>query len=217
MAAVLLEPSLDAAFVARWIALLDDRVTAAEELLTRLDAAIGDADHGTNMTRGLHAARAALADTAPVDPAQACATVGGALIKAIGGASGPLFGTVFTALGRALPPGDRIQAGDLVGALRESLRAVQRLGAAVAGDKTMIDAIAPAVAELERRFGEGMPLSASLSAAARAAEDGALATVPMRARKGRASYLGARSEGHQDPGATSSAILFQTLGAAVGE
>lgn len=215
MSAVQLEPSLDAAFVVRWIALLDDRVTESEMLLTELDAAIGDADHGANMTRGLHAARTALREGEPDGPASACAAVGRALISAIGGASGPLFGTVFVALGRALPTSEQVRADDLVGALREAMRAVQRLGAAVAGDKTMIDAIAPAVAELERRFGDGMPLAGSLSAAARAAHHGALATIPMRARKGRASYLGARSEGHQDPGATSSALLFETLCAAV--
>jgi phosphoenolpyruvate---glycerone phosphotransferase subunit DhaL len=215
MAAVQLVPVLDAAFVVRWITLLDEQVAEQADLLTELDAAIGDADHGVNMTRGLHAARAAL-DAASLDgPAGACGEVGRALIGAIGGASGPLFGTVFSAMGRALPAGRQVGAGDVVGALDAALRAVQRLGAAVPGDKTMVDAIAPAVAALERGLGDGAPLGRSLGAAAEAAQAGALATVPMRARKGRASYLGVRSEGHQDPGATSSALLFATLHAAV--
>ena len=204
--------SVDAGFIARWIAVLDELVTEAEGLLTELDAAIGDADHGTNMTRGLHAAKVALAPGAP-GPARACREVGGALTRTVGGASGPLYGTVFLALGRALPDEEAVAPDALVTALRESLRAVQQLGAAVVGDKTMIDAIAPAVAELEQQVAGGAALAAALTAAAAAAEAGAVATIPMRARKGRASYLGARSEGHQDPGATSSAMLFAALAA----
>lgn len=208
-------PPLDADLVSAWITELAALVTAAEGELTELDAAIGDADHGTNMTRGLRAAVAAL-DAAPAaGPGEACRTVGLALTRAIGGASGPLYGTVFVAVGEALPDGPTVDASDLAAALREGLRAVQQLGAAVAGDKTMIDAIAPAVAELEERLATGAPLSDALARAAAAGRDGATATIPMRARKGRASYLGPRSEGHQDPGATSSAMLFTALSTVV--
>ncbi len=206
---------LDAAFVRRWVAALEAMVTDAEGRLTELDAAIGDADHGTNMTRGLRAATATLDAGSTAGPADACRETGLALTRAIGGASGPLYGTVFVAMGDALPPGAEVSADELAAALREGLRAVQRLGAAVAGDKTMIDAIAPAVAELEQRLVEGSSLPEALALAAVAAERGAEATVPMRARKGRASYLGARSEGHQDPGATSSAMLFEAMSRAV--
>lgn len=206
---------LDTAFVGRWVADLEILVTDAEDRLTELDAAIGDADHGTNMTRGLRAATATLGASPMSGPAEACRETGLALTRAIGGASGPLYGTVFVAMGDALPPGAEVSADELAASLREGLRAVQRLGAAVAGDKTMIDAIAPAVAELEQRLAEGSPLPEALALAAAAAERGAEATVPMRARKGRASYLGARSEGHQDPGATSSAMLFEAMSRAV--
>lgn len=209
------DPALDAAFVRRWITLLDQQVAGARQLLNGLDAAIGDADHGTNMTRGLAAARTALEASPPATPASACGDVGRAMVASIGGASGPLFGTVFIALGRALPEAAEVAPTDVVGGLRESLRAVQQLGAAVAGDKTMIDAIAPAVAELEARMGGRGSLPEALKWAAAAAHQGAVDTIPLRARKGRASYLGPRSEGHQDPGATSSAMLFESLHAAV--
>jgi dihydroxyacetone kinase-like protein len=214
MKTVTSEPLLDVAFVRRWIETLDGMIGEAEPLLTELDAAIGDADHGANMTRGLHAAVTTLQAGSAPSPAQACLDVGAALTRSIGGASGPLYGTVFLAMGRALPAEAAITPSDLVTALREALRAVQRIGAAVVGDKTMIDAIAPAVAELERATADGHALPKALASAAEAAQRGSAATVPMRARKGRASYLGARSEGHQDPGATSSALLFRSLAAA---
>lgn len=205
------EVAVDAALVSRWVAELEVLVTEAEQLLTELDAAIGDADHGTNMTRGLRAATAALSVATPAGPAEACREVGLALVRSIGGASGPLYGTVLVSMGDALPSTPEVTAQELAVALREGLRAVQRLGAAVAGDKTMIDAIAPAVATLEQHLAEGGTLPRAVELAAAAAEEGAVATIPMRARKGRASYLGARSEGHQDPGATSSAMLFVAL------
>lgn len=206
---------LDADFVVRWIDVLDGLVTRDEATLTELDAAIGDADHGANMTRGLHAARADLAGDPPRTVEGACRQVGLALVTSIGGASGPLYGTVFMSLADALPATPTVDGAELVAGLRESLRGVQRLGAAVVGDKTMIDAIAPAVAALEELVAHGVALPKALADAARAADEGALGTVPMRARKGRASYLGARSEGHQDPGATSTALLFHALATAV--
>jgi dihydroxyacetone kinase-like protein len=176
-----------------------------------LDAAIGDADHGANMIRAMQACRAALAATSVDSTAVAFSDVGRALAQSIGGASGPLYGAIFLALGKSVPSGTEIGAADLVGGLREALVSLQDLGAAVVGDKTMVDAIAPAVAEIEQQLSAGAPFEAAVEAAAEAAEAGAASTIPLRARKGRASYLGPRSEGHQDPGATSSALLFEAL------
>jgi phosphoenolpyruvate---glycerone phosphotransferase subunit DhaL len=205
---------LDHGFVVRFVRTLDGLLGLAERHLTELDAAIGDADHGTNMTRGLHAAVLAV-DEAPVaGPGAGFATVGQALTRAIGGASGPLYGTLFITLGHALPDGPPTDGAALAAGLNEALRGTQRLGAAVVGDKTMVDAIAPAVAEFERQIGRGAGVRAALGAAAIAADRGARATTPLRARKGRASYLGIRSEGHQDPGATSSVLVFEALYAA---
>lgn len=206
---------LDHTFVVRFVGALGDLLTSAEAHLTELDAAIGDADHGTNMTRGLRAAIETLGIAPDEGTAAAFSQVGQALVRSIGGASGPLYGTVFSALGRALPEGPVVSTAAFVAGLGDALRAMQQLGAADVGDKTMVDAIAPAVAELEQQVARGETLDDALSAAARAAHEGATATVPLRARKGRASYLGARSEGHQDPGATSSALVFDALGTAV--
>jgi len=206
--------AIDHAFVVRFVHALDERLTDAETYLTELDAAIGDADHGTNMTRGLHAAVIDLEAAPDRGVAAGFAGVGRSLIRAIGGASGPLYGTVFATLGRTLPQDGAVDARAFAAGLREALHAVQRLGAAVVGDKTMVDAIAPGVTELERRLGHGDDLAAALDAATRAARGGAKATTPLRARKGRASYLGVRSEGHQDPGASSSALVFDALHAA---
>jgi phosphoenolpyruvate---glycerone phosphotransferase subunit DhaL len=222
---------LDASLVHRWIAELERRLRAAEAHLTELDAAIGDADHGANMTRGARAAVAALADaTGPPppasDPAGAEATesataarlvkaIGHSLSRSIGGASGPLYGTWFTALGRSLPESDATPL-ELATALRAALEAVQHLGAAEVGDKTMVDALSPASLQAHEVASSGADLAGMLRIAAGAAEDGAIATIPLRARRGRASYLGARSEGHQDPGATSAAILLDALRTAAG-
>lgn len=209
------QADLDADFVLRWIGALDALVTTHEDRLTELDAAIGDADHGANMTRGMHAALEDLSSAPPAGVAEGCRRVGMALIASIGGASGPLYGTVFVSLADALPDGATCSSTELVAGLRESLRGVARLGAAVVGDKTMVDAIAPAVAAAEERIAHDIDLAGALTAAAVAADEGAAGTVPMRARKGRASYLGPRSEGHQDPGATSTALLFHALATAV--
>ncbi len=203
---------LDGGLVRRWIAELAQRLRAAEARLTELDAAIGDADHGTNMTRGARAAMAALAehdeDTAA---ARLVAAVGHSLSRSVGGASGPLYGTWFNALGRSLPPELPATAMELATALGAALDAVQQLGAAELGDKTMVDALAPAARQAREVAGSGADLAGMLRIAAGAAEDGAVATIPLRARRGRASYLGARSEGHQDPGATSAAIVLDAL------
>jgi dihydroxyacetone kinase-like protein len=206
---------LDSRFVARWIDIWDGLIADAEPLLTQLDAAIGDADHGTNMTRAMRACQAALATPSEDSTAAAFSDLGHALAESIGGASGPLYGAIFLALGTSVPAGTGIEAGDLVFGLREALVSLQDMGAAVVGDKTMVDAIAPAITEIELQVSAGAPFEAAVEAAAEAAEAGAASTIPLRARKGRASYLGLRSEGHQDPGATSSALLFEALKRAV--
>lgn len=205
------DDGLDGAFVKRWIGLLGERIDAAEQQLTELDAAIGDADHGANMTRGLTASRAALELAQPASPAIACQRVGEALVKSMGGASGPLYGSIFIALGNSLPRDAVIAPRDLVDGLRHSLTSLQAIGAAVVGDKTMLDALQPAVHALAEQLDAGASLAEASVAAAGAANAGAVSTIPLRARKGRASYLGPRSEGHQDPGATSSVLLFDAL------
>ncbi|MDG9702833.1 dihydroxyacetone kinase subunit DhaL [Streptomyces sp. DH37] len=174
------------------------------ERLTELDSAIGDADHGSNMRRGLTAALAALEEEKPSSPGAVLVLAGRRLISTVGGASGPLYGTLLRRAGKALGTEDRVDGGQLREALRTGVDAVAQLGSAARGDKTMLDALYPAVEALGAS-GE------DFEAARRAAEEGAAATVPMRARRGRASYLGERSVGHQDPGATSSALFFAAL------
>ncbi|MFI0826343.1 dihydroxyacetone kinase subunit DhaL [Streptomyces roseolus] len=182
-----------------------DGVAAAVEReagrLTDLDAAIGDADHGANLKRGFAAVAEALAKEPPSTPGAVLVTAGGLLIATVGGASGPLYGTLLRRAGKALGEAGEVSRAELADALSAGVAAVGRLGGAVPGDKTMLDALAPAAEALRESF----------AAARSAAEAGALATVPLRARKGRASYLGERSVGHQDPGATSSALLFAAL------
>jgi len=207
---------LDAVLVQRWVHELDRRLRASEVRLTELDAAIGDADHGANMTRGARAAAARLADEPGSSAAQLVAAVGHTFSRSVGGASGPLYGTWFSALGRTLPGDHDADATELAAALVAALGAVQHLGAAERGDKTMVDALAPAADRALAAARAGADLAGTLRMAVGAAEDGALATVPLRARRGRASYLGARSEGHQDPGATSAAIVLDALRQAAG-
>lgn len=197
---------LDAALARGWVERFATAVAAAKDELTRLDSAIGDADHGANLDRGLTAVVAKLAGDTPGDVLKG---VGRTLISTVGGASGPLYGTVFREAAKAL--GDTAEATDaeFAAALRAGLDGLRRLGGAAEGDKTMVDAWVPALAALDAALGDG--LGAATAAAAAAAAEGATATVPMQARKGRASYLGARSVGHQDPGATSTALLFTAL------
>ena len=200
-----------------WVAELAAAVASERDHLTSLDSAIGDADHGVNLHRGFTAvtAKLAAADPPPATPGAVLMLVGRTLISTVGGASGPLYGTAFREMGKTL--GDASPADDatFVAALRAGLDGVRRLGAAVEGDKTMVDAYAPALAALEEAVRAGHPLATAVKSAAHAAEDGARATVPLEARKGRASYLGARSIGHQDPGAASTALLFGALQRAV--
>lgn len=182
------------------------------QYLSDLDAAIGDADHGINMNRGMTAVVAALDDTPPDDPAALCKLVGMTLVKSVGGASGPLYGTFFLRMAPALGTDD-ISGATFATALRAGVDGVVQRGRAEAGDKTMYDALAPAVDALDTALSTGAALPAALSAAATAAENGRDATESLVARKGRASYLGERSVGHIDPGAASAAMLIAAAAA----
>ncbi|MFF8847874.1 dihydroxyacetone kinase subunit DhaL [Streptomyces sp. NPDC015127] len=195
---------LDAAFFRRWLTTAAAAVDREADRLTELDSAIGDADHGSNLQRGFAAVVAALDKEPPAAPGAVLVLAGRQLISSVGGASGPLYGTLLRRTGKALGDDAEVSAAQLAEALRAGVAAVAQLGGAKAGDKTMLDALEPAVAAL----GDSTD---SFAAARAAAEQGALATVPLQARKGRASYLGERSIGHQDPGATSSALLVAAL------
>ncbi|MBO3745298.1 dihydroxyacetone kinase subunit L [Streptosporangiaceae bacterium NEAU-GS5] len=206
---------MDTSFFAAWIEEIATAVRDQKDHLTQLDAAIGDADHGANLDRGFAAVREALAASPPETPGALFVLVGSTLIRKVGGASGPLYGTVFRQLGKTLGAETAdVALGDFAAALDAALSAVQKLGAAVEGDKTLVDALAPAVRALTEGMQEGP--EEAFAAAARAAEEGAQATVPLQARKGRASYLGPRSVGHEDPGAASTALMFAALQAAGG-
>jgi dihydroxyacetone kinase-like protein len=178
------------------------------QLLSDLDAAIGDADHGVNMERGMTAVLGSLDETAPVDMSALCKQVGMTLVKSVGGASGPLYGTFFLRMAAPLGAADGVAATDFAAALRAGVEGVVQRGRAESGDKTMYDALAPALEALDAALASGTDLPAALSGAATAAQKGRDATESMVARKGRASYLGQRSVGHQDPGATSAAMLI---------
>jgi phosphoenolpyruvate---glycerone phosphotransferase subunit DhaL len=186
------------------------------QLLSDLDAAIGDADHGINMERGMKAVNTALEESPPSDMAALCKQVGMTLVKSVGGASGPLYGTFFLRMATALGSGDSVEAGGFAKALRAGVEGVVQRGRAEAGDKTMYDALAPALEALDSALASGSDLAAALHDATVAAENGRDATTAMVARKGRASYLGQRSVGHQDPGATSAAMLLAAAATAMG-
>ncbi|CUW26322.1 MULTISPECIES: dihydroxyacetone kinase subunit DhaL [Streptomyces] len=192
---------LDAAFFRRWMTTAAASVDREAERLTALDSAIGDADHGSNLQRGFRAVTAALDKDAPDTPGAVLTLSGRQLISTVGGASGPLYGTLLRRAGKALGDAAEVGEEELAAALRAGVDGVMKLGGAAPGDKTMIDALVPAVDALASGF----------AAARTAAEEGARATTPLQARKGRASYLGERSIGHQDPGATSSALLIAAL------
>lgn len=192
---------LDADFFRRWMTAATASVDREAARLTDLDSAIGDADHGSNMQRGFRAVTAVLEKEAPGTPGAVLTLAGRQLVSTVGGASGPLYGTLLRRTGKALGDAAEVSREDLAGALRTGVEAVMTLGGAAPGDKTMIDTLVPAVDALGESF----------DAARAAAERGAGATTPLRARKGRASYLGERSIGHQDPGATSAALLVAAL------
>ncbi|MFJ8005201.1 dihydroxyacetone kinase subunit DhaL [Streptomyces fagopyri] len=198
---------LDADFFRRWMTATAASVEREAQRLTALDSPIGDADHGSNLQRGFTAVVNVLEKDAPDTPGAVLQLAGRQLISTVGGASGPLYGTLLRRTGKALGDDSEVSGEQFTDALRAGVDAVMALGGAAPGDKTMIDALVPAVDAL----------SDSFPAAAAAAEEGAAATIPLQARKGRASYLGARSIGHQDPGATSSSLLIGALVEASGE
>src|SRR2546429_1411925 len=187
------------------------------DYLTQLDAAIGDADHGTNMDRGFTAVVAKLGETdgASLGPGKLLTTAGGTLVSTIGGASGPLWGTALRRAGRALGDAEEFGSEELATALDAALEGVVELGAAREGEKTMVDALAPAVRTLRERLAARASLADAVQAAFQASEEGMRATVPLQASKGRASYLGERSIGHQDPGATSTTLILGALASTV--
>jgi dihydroxyacetone kinase-like protein len=181
------------------------------EELVRLDTAIGDGDHGTNMDRGMRKALEKLGASDPADAGAVLKTVAMALVSSVGGAAGPLYGTLLLQIGTALAGKQDAQLEEYAAAWRKGLEGVQARGKAQAGDKTMVDALQPAVAALE----QASDLDSALQAAADAAERGMRDTIPLLALKGRASYLGERSRDHQDPGATSTYYLCQTAAEAL--
>jgi dihydroxyacetone kinase-like protein len=179
--------------------------------LVALDTAIGDGDHGTNMDRGMRKALEKLESQEQADAGAVLKTVAMALISNVGGAAGPLYGTLMLQMGTALAGETEVDLPKYAAAWRKGMEGVQARGKAEAGDKTMIDALIPGVAALEA----ASDLDGGLDAAAQAAQDGMKATTPMIARKGRASYLGERSKDHQDPGATSTYYLFKSAAEAL--
>jgi dihydroxyacetone kinase-like protein len=202
--------SVSTAALDEWMRSFARVVAENKEALTDLDAAIGDGDHGANMDRGMRAAIAALDEHRPATAAALFTKVGMTLISTVGGASGPLFGTLFLRMGAALGEVGNISLSEFANALHAGLDGIVARGKAEAGDKTMYDALAPAVTALETAVSDGLDLAAALQLASVAATSGRDATTPMLARKGRASYLGERSVGHQDPGATTIALLMAT-------
>jgi phosphoenolpyruvate---glycerone phosphotransferase subunit DhaL len=196
---------LDVAVLADWMMRTASVIAASQGYLSDLDAAIGDGDHGANLARGFTAVIAKLAN--PADPAALLKSVGMTLIGTVGGASGPLYGSLFIEMGKAAQGLAILDAGAWARVLGAGVAGVVARGKAQPGDKTMIDALTPAVATIDG----ASALPAMLAASAQAAQQGADATVPMVARKGRASYLGERSAGHLDPGAASSAMILAAL------
>jgi dihydroxyacetone kinase-like protein len=200
--------TIDHAAVLAWLHRFAAVIEEHRGELVRLDTAIGDGDHGTNMDRGMRKA-VEKADAQEGDDIGALLkTVGMALVSSVGGAAGPLYGTLFLQMGTATAGATILDAAAFADALEAGLKGVQARGKAEAGDKTMVDALLPAVAALREAQSAGV--AEAVGRAASAAEDGMKATIPMEARKGRASYLGPRSVDHQDPGATSSYLLLRS-------
>ncbi len=211
--------SADVATIAElesWVRDFARRIDGAKEHLTELDSAIGDADHGINMDRGMRTVVAKLDSDRPRTTEDLFKLVGMTLVSTVGGASGPLYGTFFLRFALLCGDSQELAPSDFVKAMRSGLEGVVARGKAEAGDKTMFDALDPAVAALDGALSDGASLGPALGLAADAAEAGRDATIPLVARKGRASYLGERSAGHQDPGATSTAILIRSAASTIG-
>jgi phosphoenolpyruvate---glycerone phosphotransferase subunit DhaL len=212
---------VDAVAVAAWLRAFAGEVAARRDELTELDAAIGDADHGVNMDRGMQAVVAKLpagtGTAATVPPGPLLKAAGMTLVSTVGGAAGPLYGTLFLEMGKAAAERTTLTAAEWSGVVSAGVAGVQMRGKAEAGDKTMVDALLPAAEALRAAAGGGASLAEAARAAADAAAEGVRASVPLVARKGRASYLGERSAGHQDPGATSSWLLLEAAAETFGE
>jgi len=202
---------MDAATITSWMREIDVAVRAEKDHLVQLDAAIGDGDHGTNMVRGFEAVVQALDADGGSPPGKLLILAGRTLVSTVGGASGPLWGSALRSGGRVLGDQSSFEGAELVEVLAAALASVKDLGTAAVGDKTMVDALEPAVDTLRTRLGQGASLDEALDAAGAAGESGMRSTIPLQARKGRASYLGERSVGHQDPGATSTALILRAL------
>ncbi|MEU2360587.1 dihydroxyacetone kinase subunit DhaL [Streptomyces noursei] len=209
---------VDSSLVLDWLRRVSTAMHQHQHHLIDLDSAIGDGDHGANMARGFTAVRVTLdaPSRPPASPGAALAAAGSTLVSVVGGASGPLYGGAFRTWGAALGTAPEVGTLRFAAGLTAALATMQRLGAAVPGDKTMIDACSPAVSAFRAAAESGGDFASAARAAARAAETGMLATIPLQARKGRAAYLGLRSIGHQDPGATSACYVFRALAEAAG-
>ncbi|MBF8285686.1 MAG: Dihydroxyacetone kinase subunit L [Anaerolineales bacterium] len=192
-----------------WITATAAAIAADKDYLTQLDADIGDGDHGANMDRGFQAVLTKLSGVADKDIGTVLKTVGMTLVSTVGGAGGPLYGTLFIQMGTATAGKLELTLADWAAALEAGVNGVVMRGKANPGDKTMVDALTPALATLKQAASNGQPLADGLRQSAQAAEQGMKDTIPLVARKGRASYLGERSAGHQDPGATSSHLLLK--------
>ena len=212
---LIIERVMDATTITSWMREIEASVRAERDHLVQLDAAIGDADHGINMARGFEAVVQALAADAGLSPGKLLVLAGRTLVSTVGGASGPLWGSALRSGGRTLGDQAAFDGPQLVEVLAAALASVKDLGTASLGDKTMVDALEPAVETLRERIAAGDTLTQAIEDAASAAEAGMRATIPLQARKGRASYLGERSVGHQDPGATSTALIMRALQRAV--
>jgi dihydroxyacetone kinase-like protein len=195
--------------IVRWMQLYAARVAAAKDQLTELDAAIGDADHGINMDRGFGEVLMRLPELAQQDMSALLKGIGMTLLSKVGGASGPLYGTLFLRMAQGASGHDVLTVDEFVAGLEAGIAGIQQRGSARPGEKTMVDALLPAMDSLRSGLAAGTALAGALAAAAAAAKAGMAATVAMQAAKGRASYLGPRSVGHQDPGATSAWMLVQ--------
>lgn len=198
-----------------WIRMFAAAIAENKDYLTELDSAIGDADHGINMNRGMQAVLAKLEGDDQADVGALLKTVGMTLVSTVGGASGPLYGTLFLQMGSSAAGKPDLSDEDWAAALAAGVAGVQRRGKAELGDKTMIDALVPAVEALRSSLADGSTAGEALRRSAETAREGMIATIPLVARKGRASYLGERSADHQDPGATSSWLLLQTAAEAL--
>jgi phosphoenolpyruvate---glycerone phosphotransferase subunit DhaL len=203
--------NVNAATLRRWFVGAAAALHEQRDYLTQLDAAIGDADHGTNMDRGFTAVLEKLDGLDEAPPGKVLTTAGSTLVSTVGGASGPLWGTALRRAGRALGDGEEFDGAQLATALEAALDGIVDLGAAQVGDKTMVDALAPAVRAFRAGIEDGGSVAEALAAARAASDAGMKSTVPLQAQKGRASYLGERSIGHQDPGATSTALIVAAL------